>query len=477
MNKATSSKQLIKLVHDLQLFSHLAMDRLTTKDGSNMPFLVWPNGFPCILANLYMLSLRNRPGRSGRQGLSRRGSKGGSLGAYAFKISQLIRYCYRLKIELIELTDHTFTEFIGEIRRETSTSNPAAKKKNENTILSIGQACLDFLGFVGRFYDNERFVSTDGTIRITERIITILTTSGRMIKRSYLHHHSFSEGGRPSTRDPISEHSIDGLRCAIDKIKSSRHLQQRRHILISLLEHTGARRSEIANITLNDIRRAFAMKEPMLRLETWKQCEHSERTIPVTRMLLGEINKYIDFHRKKVLRMNKITNDHGFLFVSDTTGKPIKAESFTNEIGLLRKHAGITEQACAHMFRHAFITNLFILLIKRHKFQNPDAFNQALLTSKKFIAEVMQWTGHKDPTSVERYIHLAFAKISGYAETITSVHLLRTVKHYDQQHALLARQLQEGKFQVPEYLLELDKLQRVRDEDLEIAKRRTPASV
>ncbi|GIZ73407.1 hypothetical protein KAM429_41680 [Aquipseudomonas alcaligenes] len=131
----------------------------------------------------------------------------------------------------------------------------------------------------------------------------------------------------------------------------------------------------------------------------------------------------------------------------------------------LRSHAGIEEKVCAHMFRHAFITNLFVLLIKRHKFKQKDDFRSALLNSKKFLYDVMLWTGHKDPLSVERYIHLAFAKLDGYEDIVSSAHIIRTNRIYDQAEELLLNALKNG-MPVDEYVRELEKLKQLRQEDL-----------
>ncbi len=355
-----SIKQLFRPVSDLKLFDHHALGSLVTKDGSNMPFIVWPDGRPCLLANLYMLALRDRPGRGGQSGLSRRGSKGGTMGDYAAKISQLIRYCFHHDIDLIELTDNGFSSFISSIRTEALRPDSTHKRKSETTVLNVGRICLDFLSHVGHFYGDNTFVSPTGRIRTTHKTATIKTRSGKVIKRDFVHHHSLSlSGGRPRTRDPITAQNIDRLREAINSLGKTRHLQMRRHVMISLLEHTGARRSEIANILVSDVLAALTMEFPMLRLETLKRGVGVERTIPITKMLLNELKKYIDFPRKKLISKFRKSNDHGFLFVSDQNGSRLNADSITNEVSVLKNHAGIKDaNLCTHVpsrFHNQFI--------------------------------------------------------------------------------------------------------------------------
>jgi len=68
MNKATSH-QLYSLIDELTLFSHMALGRIETNTFNGIPFVTWPDGSPCIPANLYILSLLERAGRGGNRGL------------------------------------------------------------------------------------------------------------------------------------------------------------------------------------------------------------------------------------------------------------------------------------------------------------------------------------------------------------------------------------------------------------------------
>lgn len=58
-------------------------------------------------------------------------------------------------------------------------------------------------------------------------------------------------------------------------------------------------------------------------------------------------------------------NNEGYLLINENTGKAILPITISNEVNKIRKAAGIEENVCAHMFRHGFITNLFIQLIKQ----------------------------------------------------------------------------------------------------------------
>ena len=83
----------------------------------------------------------------------------------------------------------------------------------------------------------------------------------------------------------------------------------------------------------------------------------------------------------------------------------------------------------------------------------------------------MQWTGHQSPDSVERYIHLAFEKVSNYHTTVSSVYMIKAIEVFDQSQEKLLNDLKAG-MPVAQYATELTKLKKLRNEDFEIAKAR-----
>lgn len=465
------TRKLYHLLGSFSTFSHFSVDKLSIRDATNMPFIIWPNGSPCLIGNLYMQSLLYRPGRS-QQGLSRRGDKGGSMGDYAAKVGQLLRRCYRDGVDPIQLSDDKFTDYICDIRKEPSNFNPSQPKKSESSVIATGKIWLDFLGFVGRFHGDDNFVSENGTIRAREEKFTTATRGGKKINRTYLTHHSFGQPHREHRRMPVTRVQIEQLKAAIRKDDVPATVKVRRACLIDLLTDTGARRTELANLKVSDVLRAIEMEHPLLRLDTLKREEGAERYVPVFITALKKLRQYIEVERRKIMRkVYKGGSDHGFFFVSTRTGEPLKSSVISNEINHLRKVAGIKSQVTPHMFRHAFITNLFIHLIRRHQLTNPDEFRQALLDSQTFIAEIASWTGHLEPQSVENYIHLAFRDLSNYSTTVSSVHLVMAVdKYFAEENELLAM-LEEG-MPVEKYKNQLLALREMAQKDLAIAKER-----
>ncbi|MBD9504602.1 site-specific integrase [Pseudomonas sp. PDM17] len=468
MDAKLRHKQLFTPLKDFQIFDFFSTDKLFTKSGDNIPFISWPDGSPCFIANLYILELLKRRGRGG-QGLSRKGNKCGTLGEYALQFGQLLNYCFYQGISLTDLTDSTFSEFIYKLRTQKSTRFPERDQSTTNRVISVGKTCLGFLEFVGRFHGDDNFVAENGTINITKRRVTARNKHQNHGGYS-LDHHSFGPNARTRTRNPITPERTNMLRVAAADLTNSSHIKYRRSLSISLLEHTGCRIGELTETTTADIYNAIRMKHPKLRMVTFKQGGIVERLVPVTKMLLSEAIKYIELYRSATIR-RFLKSDHGLLFVSDTTGKPLSSRYLSNEFGTLRHHAKIEEQACAHMFRHAFITNLFIELITRYEIENTSTFKHKLFLNAIFFAEIRELTGHKDPWSLVPYIHLAFKQISGFSKVMASINRSKVIDTFDQKHDELLQQLKHG-MPVAEYIRQYAELVRLRDEDLLIADER-----
>lgn len=462
--------KLYSLLGEFRMFRSFSIDRISTIDATNMPYMKWPNGSPCIIANLYILSLLQRPGRA--NGLSRKGSKGGTVGGYAAKIGQLLRRCYRDSVDPINLTDGRFSDYINEIREEPSSANPSQSRKSENAVIETGKRWLDFLAYVGRFYGNPNFVSSEGVIRAREEKYYVKSRSGKPVVRLHMWHHSFGQYSRSHVRDPITDAQIRLLKATIRTQKTSAFVKVRRANMIDMLTDLGARRTEIALLTIKDVKAALILDSPTLRVTTLKREDKAERFVPILATTLDKLNRYIEGERRSLMRkVYKDGVDHGFVFVSSTTGRPLTSDVISNEIRHLRLAAGIECQICPHMFRHAFITKLFVRFVKRHQLNNPDEFRRALLDTSTFLAEVVSWTGHLDALSVERYIHLAFRDLASYSETLSSVHMIMAMEKYFAEEEELTARLEEG-MPISEYRLELRLLKKLSKKDMEIAQRR-----
>jgi len=120
-------------------------------------------------------------------------------------------------------------------------------------------------------------------------------------------------------------------------------------------------------------------------------------------------------------------SEHDVLFVSSANGAPLDWDSITQDIRVLARRAGIARAVTPHMFRHRFITKLFIDLIQLHDLKDVDALRRLLLSSEDLLMKVQQWTGHRSIDSLRTYVHEAFSDISGLRRSLDLVRIKRAV--------------------------------------------------
>ena len=151
----------------------------------------------------------------------------------------------------------------------------------------------------------------------------------------------------------------------------------------------------------------------MLNLLTLKQKTPELRQIPLINSDLQFIKSYIDIQRAaKIKKTCGVTNDSGYLFVNDRTGLPLTPNTLTLEMYFLRKTAGLAYQSCPHMFRHRYITKLFVHHLEIYHSSKDSNFISLHKQIETIKAIVMQSSGHKDPASLDHYINLAFEEAS-----------------------------------------------------------------
>lgn len=456
------SRFLVEVLDHVDLFARFSAGKVRKQPFYRFPYITWPDGNPCHIANLYLLELSRKHPQISADG-RRHDSKGGTIGQYASYISQLIRRCWILKTDPFQITDKFFEDFIIGLIEEMRTDNPMRRKKLDTTILNIGRVCLDFLDWVGRFHGDPNFVSPSGTIAISISE-TVRSFNNQNTVTQQREHHSFPLAHREHTRSPIPDHNIKKMEDAIFNSTRSEFYNARDLAIITLLQHTGARRVEIASITLRSIREAMLMEYPMLKLVTVKRGEVYIREVPINTIAFNEVRKYISERAKLASEFPGSKND--FLLISETTGHPLAVETIGSCVSKIRVAAGIEEQACAHMFRHAFISNLFTLLIERHKFESKDDFEAALINDEVFLKKVQEWTGHKSLRSLRTYLTKVFNYDKTVSKTVHGVHETQTLKLYQRKADALILKLKEGEISPEQFVLESEELRALRDHEL-----------
>ncbi len=394
-------------------------------------------GSPCHMANMYLLELeeRNRSIHSIKQ--------------YASNINYLVNFCFEKKVDFLKLNEGSFIDFAYELRKETDSNNPLKRIRNSNTLNNIVRTNLDFLNFIGNFHNKPNFVFDNIGAKTNSKNIKNGEVS---IEMSGWSHKSLEVPSPRKTRNPIGKEVIDKLYEAIVEKGSSKFLQQRRIVMLRLLESTGARAGEIALIKVNDVMEAFN-NDGFMKMTTLKRKnKNTFRYVQIDLSDLNLIKNYINLYRKKIIKETiSLAKDHGYLFINEHNGEKSFDTVISNDVNVLKKVAKIEEQTCAHMFRHRFITKQFVNLIKQYKYENQDQFRKALLDTNTLKQKIQQMTGHQNLNSLDVYIDLAFNEVFNSKTVLDKVAVANAYESFDSQLKLLTMELVNGQISPVEF--------------------------
>lgn len=431
-------------------------------DASNTPFITYDDGTPCFEANMYM--------HEQLELVRSRRMNGGTLNTYAKQIHHIVRFCYKNKLRFSQLTDSTFTLFVQGLQGERDKFGELVRTNNH--LIEIAQRCLYFLLFVQKCHDLDNFIGEGNE----NAIRTILKTNQLTIE-GFKHrkevktitHVCIPTKDAVKKKFPVSEG--DALKVwNYIKTQNNREKRLRDIALYQCLEELGARVSEVHLITVKDIDNAMRSgANPHLTISTLKQDDDSSRSIPITSALLTDIKQYINKVRKKIIKrtLGK-KKDHGYLFVSLTTGRALQSATLTRYMNKWKHELGIEGELHPHLYRHAFITNKLKEIILQHKdITSADKFREHLLHTETFKRQLQQWTGHTQLYSLDIYINLIFADLHGYSATYNAVQLKGSVEIVKRQVQGVKQQLKSKEVTVTEGMLLIEQTLSAFEKDIE----------
>lgn len=424
---------------------------LKTKMLQGIPFIRWPDDVPCVEANLYLLTLSSTHRPETQK-------------TYAYNISHLLRYCFSNQMNITDLNDANFELFIRGLQAQRNIKNERTRENDQ--VIKIGRACIDFLKFISTMHSLKHFIGEEdfNAIQIIEKKYS-RPVEGRKkpIINYYWSHDSFPKPDEKKKRHPIANNTVKAIKEYVNGQADS-DIVTRDFCLIQTFEQTGARRVEIAGLKVEDVQEALnnsiGLTKSMLKLPTAKRRDDiTERYMPVPRILIDNLMNYIRWVRRRIIR-NTIgkAHDHGNVFIAHTTGNAIDVDYLTTLISTWRKNIGIKEQCHWHLFRHAFVTNKFIDLIYEHDFENKDEFRKVLFNTERFKMQIKEWTGHTNLYSLDTYLDLAFASVSGADVTYDSVMLKSSVDAYIDTLNMLDIRKKEKRISEAEYQKEMIRL-------------------
>ena len=399
---------------------------VTNRNASKVPYVHWPNKAPCYEANAWML----HKWKTGNIKHARR-DDGGTLRTYGSNISHLLRFCYDNRIELSDLTDNTFKLFMQGLQAEKNENGKLTRQSNQ--VLAIGRKCIEFLVFVGELSGNTSLIGECGC-QIEAYEYTYQKPYGKRGKtkaEKYWTHASFPGPSPKIKKLPVSKDVVQRLKdeCKNEKDKG---LRLRDELMIACFEQSPGRRFEVCELKVEDfINASNSIGSPVqLKMYTAKtQEDEADRFVPVPRAFINKALHYIRVIRRPLIRQKLgASKDHGYLFVSHTQATQVAVGFFNQRLTTIATRAGIAfEPYAPHLWRHAYITQKFIIAIESYDLENQDAFRKALLSTSKLKMDLQQWTGHKDIGSLDHYIDCAFNEITQMGKIYDQMHLAASV--------------------------------------------------
>lgn len=434
----------------------------TTRPAGTVPLLLWPDGHWCLEVNLFLHSLFEN-------GYAHQ-PRGGTLGTYAAYLARLVRFCYVTKKKsFIDLTDSEFAESVRRLYEAVCVKNGAVVQAlNRTTVRAITSIWLEFLSFVGDYYDDASFVGKDGRIRAFKEK-TFTGRSGQFAQGESWRHWSINASDPYHRRMPLSENTLRLLREAAARTGRGAFLRRRRLVMLELIDTTGLRRLEASLLRVKDVQEAIdqwrlsgakeqcppGASKPLEGAEVFflsfrmvKQKDREKerlRTVPISAVTLRFFAEYLG-HRKRLLqRLGRpmVRPDDPFL-VSAKSGKALQPNTFTFEFMLLANAAGIVGPCSPQMGRGRFMTREYVRLINTHHMETADDFRRALLDDKSFKEKVRQVSGHARASSVDVYINVAIDEIASLAATISRVDAQRNVDALRNANQRYAAALAQG---------------------------------
>ncbi|WP_081441989.1 tyrosine-type recombinase/integrase [Mariprofundus ferrooxydans] len=395
MNKQTIKRQLWKTTDErCKLTLYLGSNGPVYRSVSGVRVLFWPSLKPCWEANMYIVH-RLRMGRSI-----------GTVRNDAAQIALLLVFLYQQNLSFDDISNDVMNAFSDYLVNEEDRVVPQSKRRGGRQTNKILRRTLDYLQWYQALFPVRNVLvgpyGSGAQITVEEKSVKVNRRNTH-----YLRHECMVPNDIARDVKPMARNIFTSLLDACGEIAKSRFVQSRARIMLKLLSDTGARRVEIATILVEDVLRTKKNGSCKLLLKTAKRGDWKERLVPIPEATLDALLTFIEIDRRLHLRKLKhkqkeITDNTGPLLLT-FRGKPLSTPTITVDISRLRKIAGISERATAHMLRHRWITIQVVERLKAYIGKKlPIDIENTILT------KVASMTGHKQIESLKPYIYLAF---------------------------------------------------------------------
>jgi integrase len=381
--------------------------------AAKVPIYFWPDGSVCVPVTIWLVT-------QAKNYLSDENTKGKSNNppvTHASLISSFVRYVHLTRKKNFYLIDDEDVKSFREYLRSEINNRTESKKREDSQVAKIMRKSLNFIVWYQKYLLPEsNLIGEELNNKIT---ITYKTQKVKKISITYINHRHIPEKSTPQKIKPIANVDIDNFYQHLNsKYKDNKFLRKRNRAILSLLEATGVRCSELVRLSVDDI--LNAIKTGVLIFYTSKS-NLKQRQIPIEKEWLLPILNYINGERKRKIENYKIKNpsfDSNALLINDNDCRRMTSARITKLFSEWRLGLGITQKAAAHMFRHRFIT-LQVL-------QRINGYNRSTLPiglKESLLVRVAELSGHSDPESLLVYIDLAFEEMKIWDEPEAAIKL------------------------------------------------------
>jgi len=157
-------------------------------------------------------------------------------------------------------------------------------------------------------------------------------------------------------------------------------LGYRDRAILETLYATGIRKSELMNLTANDVN----LEEGVLRINGGKF--NKDRVVPLTRLACSFLETYLKAIRPALLQ-GRVSDR---VFISQRAG-PLSKNALGELVEKYARMAGVGKHVTCHIWRHSCATHL--------------------VKNKASLRHVQELLGHRDLSTTERYLHLTIADL------------------------------------------------------------------
>ena len=369
-------------------------------DYSGIPLVMHTNYSICWEATDYILHLYTQ----------NKNTANSTLLTYARHLSRVVAFIDYYRISFSDLNDYILFDLVKFLQSPKHSKNNRPCDNNQvNKIINKLFNLLNFLQEQGRIPADT--ISMNSAQRAQINVKTSeYTPKGTNVKRERLSHTAHLSYKNTNKRSAITDDSINILIKEIYKFTDNEFIQDRWCNLLSVMEWTGARESEIAILTTKSVYDAISnMKEgnvPKVQFTTTKGKNNGKsRLVPIPNSTAQELYNHIIYERNPIVNQaisdGKLTEDHGFVFVTDE-GDPISGKRIYDHFREVRLASPLkTSQASPHMFRHRYIT---IQVRERLKELISKQNNYKTGIESFVVKRVKLLTGHASDASIYDYV-------------------------------------------------------------------------